>query len=254
MMREVAVRFGLIVIGDEILSGKRRDKHFSQLIQMLAERGLELGWCRIIGDDPELITETLRQTMQCKDAVFCCGGIGATPDDYTRACAAEAARVSLHLHPEAVKEIEARYGEAVTPTRMRLAELPVGSTIIPNPINRIPGFSLGDHHFLPGFPEMAGPMMAWLLDHRYRDFHRSQPLVERGFRVWAKEGELLALMEDCVRRFPTCRLSSLPQLVGDPPSLELAVRGDIDDVSPAMDYLQEGLSALGCEWQELPAR
>ena len=241
--------FGAIIIGDELLSGKRSDKHFAQVIRILAERGLELGWCRIIGDDPGMIVETLRQTMASDAVVFCFGGIGATPDDHTRACAARAAGVVLTIHADAVKEIEARFGEAAYPQRIRMAELPVGSAIIPNPVNRIPGFSLKDHHFLPGFPEMAWPMMSWLLDQHYKHLHRAQPLIESSLLVWAREGELLPLMQSFVERYPRCRLSSLPELHPDRPRLELGVRGEEAEVRAAIDYLQQELSALKIEWR-----
>jgi molybdopterin-biosynthesis enzyme MoeA-like protein len=244
------VKIGVIIIGDELLSGKRQDKHFGQAIQILAERGLELGWCRIIGDDPGLIVETLRQTMAGDDLVFCFGGIGATPDDHTRACAAEAAGVCLQAHPEAIKEIEARFGSTAYPQRIRLAELPVGSAIIPNPYNRVPGFSLQRHHFLPGFPEMAWPMMAWILDLHYKHIHCLQPSIERSLMVWAREGELLSLMEEFVRRYPQCRLSSVPELHPEQPRLELGVRGAQADVAKALEFLQGELTALGCKWQD----
>lgn len=247
------MKFGVIIIGDELLSGKRQDKHFAQAIHLLAERGLELGWCRIIGDEPELIVDTLRQTMASDDVVFCFGGIGATPDDHTRACAARAAGTVLEPHPEAVKEIEARFGAAAYPQRIRLADLPVGSAIIPNPYNRVPGFSLERHHFLPGFPEMAWPMMAWVLDQHYRHMHLAQPPIERSMTVWAREGELLPLMEVFVQRYPQCRLSSLPELNREQPRLELGVRGEQSDVAMAIDFLQGELTALGFKWQERPA-
>ena len=241
--------FGAIIIGDELLSGKRRDKHFAQVIRILAERGLELGWCRIIGDDPGMIVETLCQTLASEAVVFCFGGIGATPDDHTRVCAARAAGVALAPHADAVKEIEARFGEAAYPQRIRLAELPVGSAIIPNPFNRIPGFSLQHHHFLPGFPEMAWPMMIWLLDQRYRHLHRERPPIETSLLVWAREGELLPLMQSFVERYPRCRLSSLPELHPERPRLELGVRGEETEVLAALDYLQQELSALNIEWR-----
>src|SRR3569623_3401412 len=130
------MKIGLIIIGDEILSGKRRDRHFAHVVSALAERGMELGWCRIIGAAPALISATLQQTFSRGDLVFCCGGIGATPDDYTRAAAAHAAGVALVRHPDAVAEIEARFGAAgLSPARLLLAELPAGSRIIPNPYN-----------------------------------------------------------------------------------------------------------------------
>ena len=96
---------GVIVIGDELLTGKRQDKHFPQVVRMLGKRGLELAWARFLGDDPELITRSLRETLAAGDIVFSFGGIGATPDDRTRQCAAEALGVGLALHPEGVAEL-----------------------------------------------------------------------------------------------------------------------------------------------------
>lgn len=243
------MKTGLIVIGDEILSGKRQDRHVARTIEMLRERGMELSWCRIVGDDPALIVATLRQTMASPDLVFSCGGIGATPDDHTRACAARAAGVALARHPAAVAEMEARFGPGLSPSRELLAHLPVGSQIIPNPYNRVPGFSVAHHHFLPGFPEMAWPMMAWVLDERYPHLHRAAPDSERILIVQAREGELLAMMEEFVARYPACRFSSLPEL-GREPVLELGVRGAAAEVEAALGYWQEGLTARNIAWRE----
>ena len=94
--------------------------------------------------------------MPSGDLVFCFGGIGATPDDHTRQCAAQAADIPMLRHPDAVREIEAQFGPEAYPRRILMADLPAGSTIIPNPVNRVPGFSLRHHHFLPGFPRWPG--------------------------------------------------------------------------------------------------
>src|SRR3569833_70319 len=118
------MRVGLIIIGDEILTGKRRDRHIAEAIQLLRERGKELSWCRIIGDEPALIEDSLRQTMASPDLVFCFGGIGATPDDHTRACAARAAGVPLARHPDTEAEKEARNRPGLTHARLQHAEQP----------------------------------------------------------------------------------------------------------------------------------
>ena len=136
------MQFGAIIIGDEIMSGKRQDKHMATVISTLRERGLELAWCQYLADEPALITSTLKRTLAEADVVFSFGGIGATPDDHTRQCAADAAGVVLQLHPDAETEIRARFGGEITPQRLKMGEFPVGSRIIPNPYNRIPGFSL----------------------------------------------------------------------------------------------------------------
>src|SRR3954471_11867065 len=167
---------GLIIVGDEILSGKRADKHLPKLIELLTARGLQLGWAEYVGDKPERITETLRRAFASGDIVFSCGGIGATPDDHTRQCAARALGVPLVLHPEGRLLVEERLRETAREAgveadldapdnrqRLKMAEFPAGSGIIPNPYNRIPGFTLNDHHFVPGFPVMAHPMIAWVL-------------------------------------------------------------------------------------------
>src|SRR6266705_2920972 len=169
---------GAIIIGDEILRGKRDDQHFAKLIGILAVRGLKLDWCEYLGAEPGLITQTLQRTLRSGDIVFSFGGIGATPDDHTRQCAAAAAGVPLIRHPEAAAEIEARFGEAAYPKRILMADLPQGSRIIPNPYNRIPGFSIKDHHFLPGFPEMAWPMMEWVLETFYKHLVPAMPESE----------------------------------------------------------------------------
>ena len=134
--------FGALVIGDEILVGKRQDKHLSFLIQALAQRGLRLAWCEYHGDDPVRLTAALQRTFASGDVVFSFGGIGATPDDHTRQCAAAALGVGLALHPEAEREIRGRFGGETTPQRLKMGEFPIGAEIIPNPFNRIPGFAL----------------------------------------------------------------------------------------------------------------
>ena len=143
------MQFGAIIIGDEIMSGKRQDKHMATVISTLRERGLELSWCQYLADEPALITATLKRTLATADVVFSFGGIGATPDDHTRQCAADAVGVALALHPDADTEIRARFGADITPQRLQMGEFPIGSRIIPNPYNRIPGFSFNHHHFLP---------------------------------------------------------------------------------------------------------
>ncbi|MGI9133628.1 MAG: molybdopterin-binding protein, partial [Rhodoferax sp.] len=93
--------FGLVIIGDEILSGKRADKHLAQAIDLLGARGLTVAYAHYVGDDPQRIRATLAQAFASADTLFSFGGIGATPDDHTRQCAAQALGVGLELHPQA---------------------------------------------------------------------------------------------------------------------------------------------------------
>ncbi|HXF67514.1 MAG TPA: molybdopterin-binding protein [Burkholderiales bacterium] len=247
------MRFGAIIIGDEILCGKRRDGHLAKAIELLGARGLVLSWAQYLGDDPELITETLRRTFAGRDAVFSFGGIGATPDDHTRAAAARAAGVALKLHPQAEAEIRARFNNdpaQITPQRLAMGEFPEGSEIIPNPYNRIPGFSFRGHHFLPGFPEMAWPMMEWVLDTRYRELFAPGSVAESSIIVrGAGESQLIELMKECQGRHEGIKVFSLPRLEPDR-HIELGVRGQPEQVAAAIAVLKQGVTALGFPWTE----
>lgn len=244
------MKFGAIIIGDEILSGKRQDKHLPKVIEALGARGLELAWCHYLGDEPALIVSTLERTFAAGDTVFSFGGIGATPDDHTRACAAKAAGVELALHSDAEAEIRARFGDEITPRRLEMGEFPVGADIIPNPHNRIPGFSLRGHHFLPGFPQMAWPMMEWVLDTRYRELAAPGRIGERSIIVTGcGESQLIDLMNACLARYPRCKVFSLPRMQ-PARHVELGVRGDANVVETAILELKAGVSGLGFQWSE----
>lgn len=232
--------FGIIIIGDEILSGKRADKHLPKMIELLAARGLQLSYADYVGDDPERITATLARAFAAArasgDVVFSCGGIGATPDDHTRQCAAKALGADLQLHPEAerlirerMQDIAREQGVPYEPDRhdnihrLNMGMFPAGAAIIPNPYNKIPGFSCfvnaeikqgpwnglrpaagvaapfpvqgagtsrrlevgerGGLHFLPGFPVMAWPMIEWVLDTHYAGLHQKLAYSEKSVIV-----------------------------------------------------------------------
>jgi molybdopterin-biosynthesis enzyme MoeA-like protein len=240
--------FGAFVIGDEILVGKRQDKHFPWLIGALAQRGLRLAWCEHLGDEPARITAALRRSFETDDVVFSFGGIGATPDDHTRQCAAEALGVPLALHPEAEAEIRGRFGAETTPQRLKMGEFPAGCAIVPNPFNRIPGFSVGHHYFVPGFPQMAWPMVEWVLDEKYRPLFDSQRWGEASILVYGlPESSISPLMEEVNAAFPGLKTFSLPSMGegGTRRHIELGVRGAPDQVAPAMERLRSGVTTLG---------
>jgi molybdopterin-biosynthesis enzyme MoeA-like protein len=243
-----AARIGAVIIGDELLSGKRQDKHMPKLIEVLGARGLELSWVRLLGDDPGLLTVNLRETFASGHVVFSFGGIGATPDDRTRQCAAAALGLELEVHPEGLAELEARFGSPVLPHRIRMVEFPRGAAIIPNPVNRVPGFSIRDHHFLPGFPRMAWPMVEWVLDQRYAHLHGAGA-VERAITVLdCREGQLIALLEEFERHHPQLRLSCLPHSEGVY-QVELGLRGEPDLVAQALDELTARIEQMGFSWR-----
>jgi molybdopterin-biosynthesis enzyme MoeA-like protein len=244
---------GGIVIGDEIIRGKREDKHMKKLIELLRARGMRLGWCEYIGDDRERITGTLKRSMASTDIVFSFGGIGATPDDHTRQCAAAAAGVNLALHPDAEREIRGRFGDDITPLRLKMGEFPLGSSIIPNPYNRIPGFSIANHHFVPGFPVMAWPMVEWVLDTRYQHLFNEVPEADDSVIVYdSAESTLTPLMEEVEAKFPGLKVFSLPSMgqAGKRRHIELGARGDPTVIAAAMDDLRRGVEKLGGRWEK----
>ena len=246
------MRVGAVIIGDEIIRGKRADRHFAKLIEILAARGMKLAWCEYLGDIPDLITATLKRTFASEDLVFSFGGIGATPDDHTRQCAADALGVGLELHPDAEAAIRSRTDMVVTPQRLKMGEFPRGARIIPNSYNKIPGFSVGNHHFVPGFPVMAWPMAEWVLDRHYAHlFHRS-PESEASIIVYdLPESTITPLMLDVEGRYQRLKSFSLPSMGehGVRRHIELGVRGIPDEVAPAIERMKEGVVALGGRWE-----
>ncbi len=260
------MNFGLIIIGDEILSGKRADKHLAKAIEILGQRGLQVAYADYVGDDPVRITDTLRRAFASGDVVFSFGGIGATPDDHTRQCAATALGLELALHPQAralilerMQDVAREQGTDFDPDRpdnqhrLNMGMFPVGSDIIPNPFNKIAGFSYwsacGGIHFVPGFPVMAWPMVEWVLDTHYADHFRQGAWQEQSIIVFgAMEATLTPLMESIEREFAV-KVFSLPSV--DHPTygrhIELGVKGDPASVATAYASLVQGLHGFGVE-------
>jgi molybdopterin-biosynthesis enzyme MoeA-like protein len=253
--------FGLVIVGDEILSGKRADKHLPKVIKLLGARGLQLDWAEYVGDHPDRITATLRRAFASGGVVFSCGGIGATPDDHTRQCAARALGVELELHPQAEALIRERMQDTAREQgvpyepdrpdnvhRLNMGVFPKGAAIIPNPYNKIPGFSVGHVHFVPGFPVMAWPMIESVLDGRYRHLFRQGGYVEKSVIVFgAMEATLTPLMERIEREHPQVKVFSLPSV--DHPQwgrhIDLGVKGEPGAVDPAYALLLDGLRSFG---------
>ena len=267
------MNFGLIIIGDEILSGKREDKHLPKVIALLAARGLALSWARCVGDDPKRITADLKDSFASGDAVFSCGGIGATPDDHTRQCAAAALGVPLALHPEAralilerMRDQARERGVPYEPDRddnrhrLNMGVFPQGAEIIPNPYNRIPGFAIRQGSpsragrpgvfFVPGFPVMAWPMIEWVLDRDYAALHAVPGPTEKSVIVFgAMEATLTPLMEAIESHHDGIKVFSLPSV--DHPQwgrhIELGVKGRADRLEAAYAELRRGLEAHHAE-------
>jgi len=261
--------FGVIIIGDEIMSGKRQDKHLPKVIELMSARGLTLGWAEYIGDSPERITATLKRAFESGDVVFSCGGIGATPDDHTRQCAARALGVPLALHPEAKRLIQERIQDTAREQglpyeperddnvhRLNMGVFPQGSEIILNPYNKIPGFRCqgaggGMVHFVPGFPVMAWPMIEAELDAHHARHFRQNAWLEKSVIVFGSmEATLTPLMEAIEAGHPGVKVFSLPSV--DHPQwgrhIELGVKGAPEQVDAAYRDLRDGLLPFGLQY------
>ncbi len=265
------MNFGLIVVGDEILSGKRADKHLVKTIELLSARGLQLSYADYVGDAPDRIISTLVRAFDSGDVVFSCGGIGATPDDHTRHCAAIALGRPLVLHPQAQVLIEERMQDVAREQgmpyepqrsdnlhRLNMGTFPQGAHIVPNPFNKIPGFlctrddepsavaQRGGVFFLPGFPVMAWPMMEWALDTYCQEHFVRDAWLEKSVVVFgAMESTLTPLME-AIERDHAVKVFSLPSV--DHPQygrhIELGVKGTPGAVDGAYAALLTGLRGL----------
>jgi molybdopterin-biosynthesis enzyme MoeA-like protein len=249
--------FGALIIGDEIIRGKRQDKHFAKLREIFFARGLRLDWVLYLGDNRARLTEAIRRSLATDDVVFSFGGIGSTPDDHTRQAAAAAAGVPLALHPEAEEKIRARLASMnreVTPAILEMGDFPVGSRIIPNPFNGIPGFSYANHYFMPGFPEMSWPMVEWVLDTHYREHFNATPEAEAAIIVWdGIEGLLVDLMERIERDYPGLTVFSLPSVGTETKRrhVELGVRGTPELVPPAMAEIEAEIASRGLSFERM---
>ena len=237
-----------IIIGDEILSGKREDKHLRHLTQKLRANGFNLNKADFISDDLDTIISVIHSKLN--HIVFCFGGIGATPDDCTREAAARAHNLKIKRHPEATKCIEKQFGKDTYPKRILMADLPYQANLIPNSINNIPGFSINDHHFMPGFPEMSWPMIDWLLETYYRDIQLKIDI--KASSVWIDNvsgSQLIDLMNQIIRNNKDIKLYSLPKM--DPKkTLELGIKGPSIKVDKAIKEIKTNLSILKINWRD----
>lgn len=264
---------GIIIIGDEILSGRRSDKHLSEWIKKLNEQGLSLDFAHYLSDVPERIEKHLRESFasyqSTDDLIICCGGIGATPDDHTRQAAANAANQTFEIHEGAkaliVERIQAMQLEGKAPfdlnhpenvQRYEMARIAKNATLVPNPYNKIPGFAINQHFFLPGFPVMAWPMMDWILQNHAPKALKTASLS--AYLLQMPEGQISNLLFGLERTYPAIKTFSLPS-VGiaqsqhiwqQKPHIEFGVKVNIEtenslnDLQQAFTDLINGLITL----------
>ncbi|NKQ39953.1 MAG: competence/damage-inducible protein A [Sulfurovum sp.] len=204
--------FFALIIGTEILNRRRSDKHFDFVSQALLKKSYKLSGSLIIEDDPSLIVQTIRfVNSQPNTALLSFGGIGSTPDDHTRKCAASALRDGkLYLHDEAKKIISSKIDVEKYPHSLNMAMLPHGATLLENPVNKMPAFSLDSRYFfMPGFPEMSHPMVDNILS---TCFSEGKPIYRYTLTALCREGELISVMKQMPKGV---EFSSLPKLMSD---------------------------------------
>ena len=247
-MKHAPSGFGLIIIASEILDGRIQDRHFENTRKLLHSRNHALTYSMILSDEPLLILDKLKWAMGRAEPFFCCGGIGSTPDDYTRQCAAQAVGLPLEFHPEGVEILKRRPGFPLTPSRMKLVEFPKGAELIPNPVNQVPGFTIRNGHFVPGFPSMAEPMTAWVLNTLYEagELKVARALILPG----AREGDLVPFMETFTGAHPKVIFSSLPKFVEGGTEVHIGLSGPEEVVKQGFQALVKGLDAMGVAWFE----
>jgi molybdopterin-biosynthesis enzyme MoeA-like protein len=246
-MKATTDAFGLIIIGDEILDGRRQDKHMAYAIELMQEHHLKLAWIQVIADEAPLIESTLAWAFAQPRPFFSCGGIGSTPDDRTRGCAARVLGLELEYHPDGAEIIKDRFEGGATPHRLEMINFPAGAALVPNPVNRVPGFSINNGYFLPGFPSMAHPMMRWVVETCYAcgpERTRYALMLPK-----AKEADLVYLMEAFILGHPQLGFSSLPKFSKQGPCVELGISGTPEQVATGAEELRAALQADGIEWE-----
>jgi len=233
--------FYSVIIGTELLNGRRKDAHFSFLNEQLLKRGWEQKGSFVIEDDPNLMLDIFKLIKNDENSVmFCFGGIGATPDDYTRQTAASAfTQGKMQFHEEAKQKVLNRFGEEAYPHRINMSYLPINAKLLQNVVNDVPGFYLEDRFFFtPGFPSMSQSMVIEALDKLYP---KSQAKYRRVLTASCGENELINSMKLMPKHLD---LASLPKLIGDKRKVVLSLAGlNKDEVDEKfqifIDYLEE---------------
>jgi molybdenum cofactor synthesis domain-containing protein len=228
----------VIIVGNEILSGRTREANAYFLAKQCRALGIRLKRISVIPDEIETIVSELNALRAQWDYVIVCGGIGPTPDDVTRPAVARAFGLPCVPHAEALARLATHYGARSTPRRLVMAELPAGAELIDNPVTIAPGFRLENVFVLPGIPELVEamfPQVANSMEHG--DLH------ERELRIEIGESEFADLMEEAAARFPKVELGSYPTLSANAWRCALVVKSsDSEQMERAYEWLSAALA------------
>lgn len=227
----------MLVIGDEILSGRTRDSNLHHLAGELARHGIDLKEARVVADDHAAIVAALNALRGTWDHVFTSGGIGPTHDDITADAVAAAFGVPITHRADAMALLQAHYDRSGLPfneARQRMARIPDGATLIDNPISTAPGFTLGNVHVMAGVPNIFQAMVASVLPH----LTGGRPLLSQTWRVMRGEGEIAAPFAALAADFPDLTMGSYPFQVNGAYGTNLVIRGtDPGRIDAAMTRL-----------------
>ncbi|MFN7901305.1 MAG: competence/damage-inducible protein A [Holosporales bacterium] len=197
----------LIIIGNEILSGRTQDTNLAVLATALGQQGIELREVRVIPDDEAVIITTLNTLRAQMDHVFTSGGIGPTHDDITSASIAKAFGVPLRQHPDALRMLHEHYPpEQLNAARLKMAEVPVGATLIENPVSKAPGFTLENVHVMAGVPRIFKAMLDFLMPR----LPGGSPVLSETVSTTLAEGTIAATLTELQQAFPDVNIGSYP--------------------------------------------
>lgn len=243
------MNFYSVIIGSELLNGRRVDSHFKTFNTKLIERGYKHLASFVIEDKPEFITDIFNFIKSDPKAImFSFGGIGATPDDYTRECAAKAFTDSkMEQNSEAFNLIIEKFGDDAYPYRINMAKLPIGAKLLANPVTNIPGFYLQNKYFfVPGFPSMANPMVDEAME---LFFPKVEPTKRVSFMVYDTENSIIELMQQLPIELEA---SSLPKIDGEKRSTVLSIsHSNFEFIEQYSKQIVEYLNAHNIEYRSL---
>ncbi len=230
----------MLVIGDEILSGRTRDSNMHYLAGELTKRGIDLAEVRIVSDDRSAIIAATRALSTAFDHVFTSGGIGPTHDDITAEAVAEALETPISIRDDARAILQAHYdrqGTELNEARLRMARIPDGACLIDNPISAAPGFSLGNVHVMAGVPMVFEAMVASLLP----SITGGAPVLSQTLRIDRGEGDIAGPLSDLAQRYPDLSFGSYPFLRDGVYGSNIVIRGTD---GPAVEHAMSELAAL----------
>lgn len=238
----------VLIIGNEILSGRTQDANLAFLALGLNEVGVRLREARVIPDDPAVIVATVNEVRSAFDYVFTTGGIGPTHDDITSQCVADAFGVPLIVHPEARRLLETHYPPGhLNEARLRMAMVPEGAALLPNPISRAPGFQIGNVFVLPGVPSIMQGIFEQL---KYR-LAGGQKVLSRSVSCQLAEGALAKDLGALQRRYHDLEIGSYPYFRRSDFGVTLVLRGtERERLAAATDELKTLIRELGGDPQE----